>query len=167
MYISNAKCFFMRICFHILISLLRFSLFPSLCFSPLSDGSSRGFAIVKFDKEQDAQKMIDELDGSMIADRKIEVRRDRGVETLRGKQKRIYVSQLPSECSEAEIREVFEGIGKIESIELCKRGKTNTVWAILCYESTDAAISAVEQLHHTKFGESELVVRLDRKVAKK
>lgn len=110
--------------------------------------------------------MIDELDGSMIADRNIEVRRDRGVETLRGKQKNIYISHLPTECSEAEIREVFERIGKIESIDLYKRGKANTVWAILRFESTDAAISAVELLHHTKFGESELVVRLDRKVTK-
>jgi RNA recognition motif-containing protein len=103
----------------------------------------------------------------MIAGRKIEVRYDRGIETLKGKQKSVYVSQLPTECTEAEIRELFGSVGAIESVELNKSSKNGAVWSILHYESTDAAISAVEKLHHTMFDSSELVVRLDRKVAKR
>ena len=142
-------------------------------FSPhlaaLSDGSSRGFAIAKFDREENAQKAIADLNGKLIDGRKTEVRHDLGLETLKGKQKNIYVSQLPTESTEEEIKEVFGRIGTVESINLQKSSKTGVVWAILQYATAEEAILAVDTLHHTKFGHdsgTEIIVRLDRKVSK-
>jgi len=108
------------------------------------------------------------LNNTLVRGRKIEVRHDRGVETLSGKQTRIYVSQLPTECDEAGIREVFGRVGTIELLKLCNSTKSGTVWAILQYASAEEATAAVDTFHHAKFGplETEIIVRLDRKVGK-
>lgn len=117
-------------------------------------GNSLGYGYVQFEKPEDADKAIEELNGTKLKEQDIGVEKfkPRGNRALTTNNN-LYVKHLPEGKSKEEIEKIlndeFGVFGKVHSLlAVSKDGKT---WsAFVCFENQESAEIALEALHGKK-----------------
>mmetsp|Transcript_29165 Transcript_29165/g.64757 ORF Transcript_29165/g.64757 Transcript_29165/m.64757 type:complete len:217 (-) Transcript_29165:127-777(-) len=124
-------------------------------------GKSRGFGLLKFEREDDAQHSIDAMNGQDVAGRVIECRFDRGPGKIEDTSPRcsVFVGQLGLDLEDADLGALFSHVGLVVSAEVSRyaEGKSRG-WGIVNFADPAAAKKAVDTMVGGLFK-----VRLDRK----
>ena len=113
----------------------------------------------------------DEVNGIPLTDKKLYVKEalkksDREAERLRDtikyknskKRCNLYVKGFPENCTEEDLRHVFEPHGEIESLRLHPTDKEKKLYAFVCFKKPDEASSAKEKLHNTLMKDKTLTI---------
>lgn len=74
--------------------------------------------------------------------------------------KRLYVGSIPFSATEESLRELFTGIGEVESVKIITDADTGRSkgFGFIEMSSSEDAKKAIDQLNNTKFMERALVV---------
>lgn len=120
-----------------------------VAFDPVS-GASRGFGYVHFEKDEEASKAIDAVNGHTIAGKQVYVGLfERRSERTTGVNKftNVYVKNMPSSWDEAKFKEVFERFGKVTSVALRQGGEKHGgfCYGFVNYDDHEDAARAVEE----------------------
>uniref|UniRef100_A0A8C6X1Z7 Polyadenylate-binding protein n=1 Tax=Naja naja TaxID=35670 RepID=A0A8C6X1Z7_NAJNA len=127
-------------------------------------GRSKGFGFVNFEKHQDAQKAVEQMDGSEINDRTVFVgraqkRMERQNELKRKfeqiKQERInryqgvnlYVKNLDDGIDDEHLRKEFSPYGTITSAKVMTDGEHSKGFGFVCFSSPEEATKAVTEMN--------------------
>lgn len=110
------------------------------CVVPQSFGQSKGFGIVTYSTEREAQKAIAELNETTFFDKIVYVSEKR---ELPSDPLKIFVKNLPQSNWE-EVKQHFEKFGNITSCKLINRDDA-AVSAIIEFESPESVVQALEQ----------------------
>jgi len=119
------------------------------------NGTSKGCAFVKFESMTKAEEAIDALKGTHLEgmNNPIQIRWADGEEERLGVKPdtlpKLFIGSLPKECTESQLREIFEQFGQIEELYMMKEadGKTNKGCALLVYKLKESAIWARNNLN--------------------
>lgn len=129
-----------------------------------SNGQSKGYGFVQFDQDEAAHNAIKRLNGMLINDKQVYVghfirRQERSQANASDKFTNVYVKDLPETTTDEDLKKLFEKYGTITSAVVMKdkNGKSKC-FGFVNYESSDAAVSAVEQLNGSSFKEKVLYV---------
>ncbi|XP_070796100.1 polyadenylate-binding protein 1-like [Pituophis catenifer annectens] len=127
-------------------------------------GRSKGFGFVNFEKHQDAQKAVEQMDGSEINDRTVFVgraqkRMERQNELKRKfeqmKQERmnryqgvnLYVKNLDDGIDDEHLRKEFSPYGTITSAKVMTDGGHSKGFGFVCFSSPEEATKAVTEMN--------------------
>ena len=113
----------------------------------------------------------DEVNGIPLTDKKLYVKEalkksDREAERLRDtikyknskKRCNLYVKGFPENITEADLQQVFEPFGEIESLRLHPTDDEKKLYAFVCFKKPDEASSAKEKLHNTVMKDKTLTI---------
>ncbi|XP_009786468.1 polyadenylate-binding protein 3-like [Nicotiana sylvestris] len=128
------------------------------------NGQSKGYGFVQFDQDEAAHNAIKRLNGMLINDKQVYVghfirRQERSQANASDKFTNVYVKDLPETTTDEDLKKLFEKYGTITSAVVMKdkNGKSKC-FGFVNYESSDAAVSAVEQLNGSSLKEKVLYV---------
>ncbi|KAL1224370.1 Polyadenylate-binding protein 7 [Cardamine amara subsp. amara] len=126
------------------------------------DGKSRGYGFVQFEQEDVARAAIENLNGTVVADKEIYVGKFmRKTERAKPEDKytNLYMKNLDANISEDLLREKFSEFGKIVSLAIAKdENGTCKGYGFVNLDNPKAARRAVETLNGTQFGSKSLYV---------
>mmetsp|Transcript_4910 Transcript_4910/g.12467 ORF Transcript_4910/g.12467 Transcript_4910/m.12467 type:complete len:622 (+) Transcript_4910:249-2114(+) len=134
-------------------------------------GQSKGYGFVQFDTSEAAQTAIDKVNGMLLNDKQVYVgpfqrrgERGGGPSTFNN----VYVKNVHESVLEDKLREVFEKYGALTSVVVMKdaEGKSKG-FGFVCFEDTDAASKAVEELDGFTIEEKPWVVCRAQKKAER
>ncbi|XP_043830008.1 polyadenylate-binding protein 1-like [Dromiciops gliroides] len=139
---------------------------PALSVRVMTDesGTSRGFGFVNFERHEDAQKAVEEMNGKELNGRKIYVGRaqkkgERQTELKRKfeqmKQDRItryqgvnlYVKNLDDGIDDERLRKEFSPFGTITSAKVMMEGGRSKGFGFVCFSSPEEATKAVTEMN--------------------
>lgn len=127
-------------------------------------GRSRGFAIVKFATQEQADAAVSQMDGMELNGRHLQVREDKAPHERAVGAPRIFVGNLPATANQALIQALFSSAGTVNDVRMAKYANgTPKGWAIVTMDSAEEAQQAIYRLHGTELEGQVLVVRGDRK----
>lgn len=110
-----------------------------------SFGNHRGYAILKFGTPQDAAAAIEAKHHTVLCERSMECRLDKG--TSKPTEKSIIVSNLGPTTTSDDLYALFQHIGPIVSAEVQRRSNgTSKLWAKIAYSQTEHNRQAVERM---------------------
>ncbi|KAK0429136.1 hypothetical protein QR680_011216 [Steinernema hermaphroditum] len=123
------------------------------------DGKSKGFGFVAFERPEDADRVIAEMNGFAIAAKRklyvcrAQTKHERQMELKRHYENRVLVTNLDESIDDDALREAFEGHGNIDSVEV-KRDTygLSKGCAIICFEKVDDAAKAVLEMNNKMVG---------------
>eukprot|EP00055_Hartaetosiga_balthica_P003178 m.6789 g.6789 ORF g.6789 m.6789 type:complete len:291 (+) comp2653_c1_seq1:82-954(+) len=154
-------------------------------------GQSRGFGVVRFDSPELAQQAIDELNGSTLDGREIEVRHDnhegktsrpprsfqqqqpqqppshitRAYEGDKGTT--IFVDNLPFRIHWRDLKSHFATVGNVVTADLFQdRQGLSKGRGVVRFDTQEAAEEAVTRFNDTEFGGRTITVRIDQEADK-
>nr|XP_054302995.1 polyadenylate-binding protein 3-like [Pongo pygmaeus] len=138
---------------------------PALSVKVMTDesGKSKGFGFVSFEKHEDAQKAVDEMNGKELSGKQIYVGRaqkkvERQTELKRKfeqmKQDRItryqvvnlYVKNL-DDIDDERLRKAFSPFGTITSAKVMMEGGRSKGFGFVCFSSPEEATKAVTEMN--------------------
>jgi len=115
-----------------------------------SQGNSKGYAFIHFDKEEDATLAIEKVNGMQLKSEivwagpflKYDDRQSNKETTFTN----IYVNNIPLEWAEADLKSYFEKIGTVTSavVQMGDDGKSKG-FGFVNFENADDAVKAVEE----------------------
>lgn len=127
------------------------------------NGEPKGFAFCNYKNCESAKNVVDELHNSNIfklpepfyiqraqprSEREIEIRSSLAKLSIEGKsfKRNLYVTNIPGNCSEQEVLELFSKYGQIISISVKpdSRSKQGTNFAYVCFSKPEEANSVME-----------------------
>ncbi|XP_003812655.4 polyadenylate-binding protein 3 [Pan paniscus] len=139
---------------------------PALSVKVMTDesGKSKGFGFVSFERHEDAQKAVDEMNGKELNGKQIYVGRaqkkvERQTELKRTfeqmKQDRItryqvvnlYVKNLDDDIDDERLREAFSPFGTITSAKVMMEGGRSKGFGFVCFSSPEEATKAVTEMN--------------------
>ncbi|XP_032006517.1 polyadenylate-binding protein 3 [Hylobates moloch] len=139
---------------------------PTLSVKVMTDqsGKSKGFGFVSFEKHEDAQKAVDEMNGKELSGKQIYVGRaqkkvERQTELKRKfeqmKQDRItryqvvnlYVKNLDDAIDDERLRKAFSPFGTITSAKVMMEGGRSKGFGFVCFSSPEEATKAVTEMN--------------------
>uniref|UniRef100_A0A4X2LIN2 Polyadenylate-binding protein n=1 Tax=Vombatus ursinus TaxID=29139 RepID=A0A4X2LIN2_VOMUR len=139
---------------------------PALSVKVMTDesGTSKGFGFVNFERHEDAQKAVDEMNGKELNGKKIYVGRaqkkvERQTELKRKfeqmKQDRItryqgvnlYVKNLDDGIDDERLRKEFSPFGIITSAKVMMEGGRSKGFGFVCFSSPEEATKAVTEMN--------------------
>ncbi|PNJ02609.1 polyadenylate-binding protein 3 [Pongo abelii] len=139
---------------------------PALSVKVMTDesGKSKGFGFVSFEKHEDAQKAVDEMNGKELSGKQIYVGRaqkkvERQTELKRKfeqmKQDRItryqvvnlYVKNLDDDIDDERLRKAFSPFGTITSAKVMMEGGRSKGFGFVCFSSPEEATKAVTEMN--------------------
>ncbi|XP_036596436.1 polyadenylate-binding protein 1-like [Trichosurus vulpecula] len=139
---------------------------PALSVKVMTDesGTSKGFGFVNFERHEDAQKAVDEMNGKELNGKKIYVGRaqkkvERQTELKRKfeqmKQDRItryqgvnlYVKNLDDGIDDERLRKEFSPFGTITSAKVMMEGGRSKGFGFVCFSSPEEATKAVTEMN--------------------
>ncbi|KAL8172425.1 hypothetical protein V2J09_024229 [Rumex salicifolius] len=121
-----------------------------------SNGQSKGYGFVQFDKEEAAANAIKSLNGMLLNDKQVYVglfirrqKRYRG-DGYHPKYTNVYVKNLSETVSDEELKTLFSPFGVVTSAVVMRdaNGKSRC-FGFVNFESSEYAVSAVENLNGT------------------
>mmetsp|Transcript_15419 Transcript_15419/g.27167 ORF Transcript_15419/g.27167 Transcript_15419/m.27167 type:complete len:254 (-) Transcript_15419:359-1120(-) len=131
-------------------------------------GKSRGFAIVKFANEGDADRAIAGLNGLEVQGRNIECRLDRGPgkgEEVSARTS-VFVAKIGPMMTDEALGQLFAHVGQVVSAKVNRYAdKKAEGWGIVKFADAAAAKAAVETMNNVPSspGQPGIKVRFDRK----
>uniref|UniRef100_H9H8Y7 Polyadenylate-binding protein n=1 Tax=Monodelphis domestica TaxID=13616 RepID=H9H8Y7_MONDO len=139
---------------------------PALSVKVMTDesGTSKGFGFVNFERHEDAQKAVEEMNGKELNGKKIYVGRaqkkgERQTELKRKfeqlKQDRItryqgvnlYVKNLDDGIDDERLRKEFSPFGTITSAKVMMEGGRSKGFGFVCFSSPEEATKAVTEMN--------------------
>ncbi|XP_064229523.1 polyadenylate-binding protein 1-like isoform X2 [Aotus nancymaae] len=139
---------------------------PTLSVKVMTDesGKSKGFGFVSFERREDAQKAVDEMNGKELSGKQIYVGRaqkkvERQTELKREfeqmKQDRItryqgvnlYVKNLDDDIDDERLRKEFSPFGTITSAKVMMEGGRSKGFGFVCFSSPEEATKAVTEMN--------------------
>uniref|UniRef100_G3S537 Polyadenylate-binding protein n=1 Tax=Gorilla gorilla gorilla TaxID=9595 RepID=G3S537_GORGO len=139
---------------------------PALSVKVMTDesGKSKGFGFVSFERHEDAQKAVDEMNGKELNGKQIYVGRaqkkvERQTELKRKfeqmKQDRItryqgvnlYVKNLDDGIDDERLRKEFSPFGTITSAKVMMEGGRSKGFGFVCFSSPEEATKAVTEMN--------------------
>jgi RNA recognition motif-containing protein len=127
-----------------------------------SRGKPRGCAIVTYTSPLEASRAIQQLDGSCLADRSIQVREDYGRRSRSPRKPcQVYLSNLPYNTSWWMIKDACRSCGHVSRVDLPKEEDKCKGYAFVVFSSEKAAQRAVEQLNNSEFHGRRIFAKLD------
>ncbi|XP_001154541.2 polyadenylate-binding protein 3 [Pan troglodytes] len=139
---------------------------PALSVKVMTDesGKSKGFGFVSFERHEDAQKAVDEMNGKELNGKQIYVGRaqkkvERQTELKRTfeqmKQDRItryqvvnlYVKNLDDDIDDERLRKAFSPFGTITSAKVMMEGGRSKGFGFVCFSSPEEATKAVTEMN--------------------
>ncbi|XP_008996282.2 polyadenylate-binding protein 3 [Callithrix jacchus] len=139
---------------------------PTLSVKVMTDerGKSKGFGFVSFERREDAQKAVDELNGKELSGKQIYVGRaqkkvERQTELKRKfeqmKQDKItryqglnlYVKYLDDYIDDERLRKEFSPFGTITSAKVMMEGGRSKGFGFVCFSSPEEATKAVTEMN--------------------
>ncbi|XP_006890018.1 PREDICTED: polyadenylate-binding protein 1-A-like [Elephantulus edwardii] len=152
---------------------------PVLSVKVMTDesGKSKGFGFVNFEKHEDAQKAIDEMNGKELNGKKIYVSRakrkvERQMELkrkyekmkqdrfLKNQQVNLYVKNLDGSIDDKRLRKVFSPYGTITSAKVMMEGSRSKGFGFVCFSSPEEATKAVIEMNGRTVATKPLYVAL-------
>uniref|UniRef100_A0A914ECD2 Polyadenylate-binding protein n=1 Tax=Acrobeloides nanus TaxID=290746 RepID=A0A914ECD2_9BILA len=145
-----------------------------------SEGKSRGFGFVAFEKPEEAGKSVEEMNGYELseskkkltvcraqkkAEREVEVKRKYALwkSELEKKCKgsNLYVKNLEETVNDEELRKIFEEFGTITSVKVMRdENGRSRCFGFVCFENAENAAKAKEEKHNKMNGSKPLYVAL-------
>ncbi|CAA2970445.1 polyadenylate-binding 7 [Olea europaea subsp. europaea] len=128
------------------------------------DGKSKGYGFVQFESENSANAAIENLNGSVVGDKKIYVgkfvkKSERAVTNPEAKYTNLYMKNLDSDVTEELLLERFSEYGKVMSVAILKdENGTSRGFGFVNFENPDNAKLALEAFHGTQLGSKVLYV---------
>uniref|UniRef100_A0A8C5LCW3 Poly(A) binding protein, cytoplasmic 1-like n=1 Tax=Jaculus jaculus TaxID=51337 RepID=A0A8C5LCW3_JACJA len=140
-------------------------------------GQSRGFGFVNFEKHEEAQKAVDNMNGKEVNGQQLYVgraqkRAERQSELKRRfeqmKQDRqghyqgvnLYVKNLDDSVNDEKLREVFSVYGVITSAKVMTESNHSKGFGFVCFSSPEEATKAVTEMNGRIVGSKPLYVAL-------
>uniref|UniRef100_A0A8C1MUN4 RRM domain-containing protein n=1 Tax=Cyprinus carpio TaxID=7962 RepID=A0A8C1MUN4_CYPCA len=139
---------------------------PALSIRVMTDdgGKSRGFGFVSFERHEDAQKAVDEMNGKELNGKQVYVGRaqkkgERQTELKRKfeqmKQDRmtryqgvnLYVKNLDDGLDDERLRKEFSPFGTITSAKVMMEGGRSRGFGFVCFSSPEEATKAVTEMN--------------------
>ncbi|XP_052040189.1 polyadenylate-binding protein 1-like [Apodemus sylvaticus] len=142
-----------------------------------SNGQSRGFGFVNFEKHEEAQKAVDHMNGKEVrgqvlyvgraqkrAERQNELKR-RFEQMKQERQNRyqgvnLYVKNLDDSINDERLREVFSTYGVITSAKVMTESSHSKGFGFVCFSSPEEATKAVTEMNGRIVGTKPLYVAL-------
>jgi polyadenylate-binding protein len=144
------------------------------------EGKSKGFGFVSFDKPEDAEKAVTEMNESELpgTDKKLTVCRAQKKSERQAELKRmyeqkkaermqryqgvnLYVKNLDDNVDDDMLRQNFESYGKITSAKvMCDETNRSKGFGFVCFEKPDDATKAVVEMNNKMLGNKPLYVAL-------
>ncbi|XP_057974713.1 polyadenylate-binding protein 3 [Malania oleifera] len=137
-----------------------------------SNGQSKGYGFVQFEREEAAQNAIERLNGMLLNDKQVYVgffvrRQERNRVNGSPKFTNVYVKNISEATSDEDLKTVFGKYGPITSAVVMKdaNGKSRC-FGFVNFQSPDAAAAAVENLNGTTVNDDKawFVGKAQRKV---
>ncbi|XP_038187248.1 polyadenylate-binding protein 1-like [Arvicola amphibius] len=142
-----------------------------------SNGQSRGFGFVNFEKHEEAQKAVDHMNGKDVSGQQLYVgraqkRAERQSELKRRfeqmKQERqnryqgvnLYVKNLDDSINDERLKEVFSAYGVITSAKVMTESSHSKGFGFVCFSSPEEATKAVTEMNGRIVGTKPLYVAL-------
>lgn len=134
------------------------------------DGTSRGFAYIQFEKVEDADKAIEEMNGVELKGQKLAVNKHEKKETRPGQQPKfnnLFVGNLPAGTDEEKLRSLFQDFGEIESVYVQKDDKgTLKDSGFVCFKDPELAEKAADAMNKKQIGTDQFLI-VNRHISKK
>ncbi|ERE71628.1 polyadenylate-binding protein 1 [Cricetulus griseus] len=142
-----------------------------------SNGQSRGFGFVNFEKHEEAQKAVDHMNGKEVrgqllyvgraqkrAERQSELKR-RFEQVKQERQNRyqgvnLYVKNLDDSINDERLKEVFSAYGVITSAKVMTESSHSKGFGFVCFSSPEEATKAVTEMNGRIVGTKPLYVAL-------
>jgi len=135
------------------------------------NGRSRGYGIVNFNNEGDANSAIEGTNGSDVGGREIVIRVDRGkTEPTNGNKNNedynftgcsLYVSNLPWATTGDDLAQLFSG-STSAMVQMDKKGRSRG-WGTVKFGSADEATNAMNSMNGTQIEGRAISIRVDRR----
>lgn len=144
------------------------------------NGNSKGCAMLTLASEGDVDAAIDSLVGSMLGERELFARADRGPRAPRAPREPkpeaeqaeeepanpcvLYIGNLAWTIDDATLRDTFSAHGEIVKAEVARerRSERSQGWGVVEFTSIDSAAAATEALHGAELFERQIVVEVRR-----
>ncbi|MED6187843.1 hypothetical protein PIB30_080350 [Stylosanthes scabra] len=133
-----------------------------------SNGNSKGYGFVQFEKEEAAQNAIKQLNGMLINDKQVFVglfvrRQERARTNGSPKFTNVYVKNLHETQTDDDLNQLFSPYGTITSATVMKdmNGKSRC-FGFVNFQSPDSAAAAVEKLNGTTINNDDKVLFVGR-----
>jgi len=158
----------------------RFGRIPNIDIAQTQNGKSKGFGLVEFAFEKDAQKALNQMDGSTFQGRPLKIKWDR--DTKGGKKEdtsmqdnneeddglpntTIFVGNLDWECRWQDLKDLCKTFGQVEHVEIAQHEDTKRSkgWGTVQFLTSAQASRALQKLDGTEFQSRNLQVKWDRK----
>lgn len=127
-------------------------------------GKSKGFGFVSFEKNDDAEKAVNELDGFELNGKKLYIGRaqkaDERQQMLKDKfeqqrtEKRsqfqginLYIKNLDDDITEERLRKDFSAFGKVTSVRIMTQNGRSKGFGFVCFSNSEEAIKAIEEMN--------------------
>eukprot|EP00866_Antonospora_locustae_P000179 jgi/Antlo1/179/527 len=143
------------------------------------NGEPKGFAFCNFKNFESAKSVVDELHNTNVfelpepfyiqraqprSEREIEIRSSIAKLSIEGKsfKRNLYVTNIPGNCNEQEILELFSKYGQIISVSVKpdSRSKQGTNFAYVCFSKPEEANSAMENSAYISIDGNKLSISL-------
>ena len=120
-----------------------------------NDGTSRGYGFVHFEKEEDAKRAIDELDGFELKGKKIVVtehKRRSEREPADIQFNNLYVKNIPASFKQDEITKLFDQFGSVNSMKFPRANDSDPNsdakgYGFVCFAEPEHAKTAIDELN--------------------
>lgn len=109
-------------------------------------GKSRGFGIAKFDKYEDAQRVITDLHQTNVLDRRINVRWDEAPKADKVESNIIFISGLSKHWYESDVMNLCKEYGQIIDVKLFFSTIRDNKWGLITYQEIIQASNAIEAI---------------------
>lgn len=131
-------------------------------------GCSRGYAIIKFNDENEAMRLIENFSQAVIHGRVVECRVDRGPGKINESNKKssLYVGKLDVEMDDVALESLFAHLGPIENVKIQRNGEgVSRGWGIVKFVNPDDAKKAIDYLANSLVNSEGVPfeIRYDRK----
>jgi len=145
------------------------------------DGRSRGYAIVSFETEAEAQAALEVMNGATIDERELKCRFDEGAGLKYKKSpdvytepksstaapptpNTLYIGNLPWEVTDDDLFKFFvdSNTNPVSAGVVYTRSGRSQGYALVSFNSEEEAANAIEQVNEVEFQGRNIVARMDR-----
>ena len=134
------------------------------------DGTSRGFAYVQFETEEQADQAIEKVQGHEMNGKKLEVTRHEKKDQRADKSQiynNLFVKNLPKNTDENKLKDMFKDFGEIESVHVHRDDdKAPKDYGYVCFKSPEDAEKAQEAMNKKPLGDN-LFLIVNRHISKR